>query len=94
VLFRSSERVEANGDSVPDVEEDNLSVTSLLLQLPGDALHSIASFLSPVEWQATSCASRSSNSACQSVFSRVRMHGFRCATEVASAWVSPPRRWF
>jgi len=82
----SSERVEANGDSVPDVEEDNLSVTSLLLQLPGERCIQLPLFLSPVEWQATSCASRSSNSACQSVFSRVRMHGFRCATEVASAW--------
>lgn len=61
---------------------------SILLQVPSDALHCIASFLTPTEWKAISCTSRSSQVACQSVFTRVRLHGFRCATEVASAWVS------
>jgi len=63
--------------------------SGVLLQIPTDALHSIASFLSPVEWKAISSTSRTSRAACQSVYTRVRLHGFRCATEVATAWVSP-----
>jgi hypothetical protein len=62
--------------------------SGILLQIPADALHSIASFLSPAEWKAISSTSRASRAACQSVYTRVRLHGFRCATEVATAWVS------
>jgi hypothetical protein len=62
--------------------------SGVLLQIPSDALHSIASFLSPAEWKAISSTSRTSRAACQSVYTRVRLHGFRCATEVATAWVS------
>lgn len=64
------------------------SGSGILLQIPADALHSIASFLSPAEWKAISSTSRTSRAACQSVYTRVRLHGFRCATEVATAWVS------
>lgn len=62
--------------------------SSILLQVPSDALHCIASFLSPSEWRTISCTSRACKAACQNVYTRVRLHGFRCATEVASAWVS------
>ena len=84
-----SENTESFAGLAPRHDDDvNLSVTSVLLQLPGDALHSIASFVSPADWRAMSRTSRASRAACQGVFTRVRMHGFRCATEVVLAWVS------
>lgn len=59
----------------------------LLLGLPVDALHSIASFLTPTEWSCFSQCSKGAARACREVFRRVRMHGFRCATEVVTAMV-------
>lgn len=62
-----------------------------LMSLPIDSLHCVASFLTPLEWaqygQTCSAASKIS----REIFRRVRMHGFRCATEVVSAWVSIKR---
>jgi hypothetical protein len=59
----------------------------LLLNLPGDAWHGIATFLHPADLRAMSASSKAGRLACGGVFHRIRMHGFRCATEVVSAWV-------
>jgi Tub family len=64
-----------------------LERTPGLLSLPIDSLHCIASFLNPVEW----CHGFGSMSKATSVLSReivrrVRLHGFKCATEVVTAF--------
>lgn len=58
----------------------------LLLSLPVDSLHSIASFCSCEEWANFGLSSHGSNRACREVFKRVKMHGFRCAFEVIASW--------
>ena len=60
----------------------------LILSLPIDSLHSIASFLTPVEWTKFGLGNKVAGNICREIFRRVRMHGFRCATEVITAWVS------
>lgn len=60
----------------------------LILSLPIDSLHGIASFLTPVEWTSFGQCNKGTNKICREIFRRVRMHGFRCATEVITAWVS------
>ena len=59
-----------------------------IVSLPIDSLHTIASFLSPLEWASFGGVSKGSRRICKEIFRRVRMHGFRCATEVVTAWVS------
>jgi len=61
---------------------------SSLVSLPIDSLHSIASFLRPIEWRNFGQCNKPTNKICREIFRRVRMHGFRCATEVVTAWVS------
>jgi len=58
----------------------------ILWALPIDSLHSIASFLIPIEWKQFGRCNKATNKICREVFRRVRMHGFRCATEVVTAW--------
>lgn len=60
----------------------------ILCSLSIDSLHCIASFLAPVDWSNFGQANHATNRVCNQIFRRVRMHGFRCATEVVSAWVS------
>ena len=60
----------------------------IILSLPIDSLHCIASFLSPGEWTSFGQSGKGAGRVCREVFRRVRMHGFRCATEVVTAWVS------
>ena len=60
----------------------------ILCSLSIDSLHCIASFLPPTDWSNFGQANHATNRVCNQVFRRVRMHGFRCATEVISAWVS------
>lgn len=60
----------------------------ILCSLSIDSLHCIASFLATVDWANFGQANHATNRVCNQVFRRVRMHGFRCATEVISAWVS------
>ena len=60
----------------------------MFMFLPTDALHGIACFLTATEWARFGQTSRDSNRVCREVFRRIRMHGFRCATEVVAAWVS------
>jgi hypothetical protein len=59
-----------------------------LLSLPIDSLHCIASFLTPIEWSSFGRSNRAASRVYREVSRRVRMHGFRCATEVVAAWVS------
>uniref|UniRef100_A0A7S1ZHA6 Tubby C-terminal domain-containing protein n=1 Tax=Ditylum brightwellii TaxID=49249 RepID=A0A7S1ZHA6_9STRA len=63
------------------------AVPLLLLSLPVDSLHCIASFLSTTDWSNMSLSSRGANRACREIFRRARMHGYRCATEVVMAWM-------
>ena len=58
-----------------------------LVSLPMDSLHCIASFLTPVEWSQYGQTCTAASKVCRDIFRRVRMHGFRCATEVITAWV-------
>lgn len=60
----------------------------VLLGLPIDALHAIASFLSPKDFCNFGLCSKGATKVSGDVFRRVRMHGFLCATEVVTAWVS------
>lgn len=60
----------------------------ILCSLSIDSLHCIASFLAPKDWSNFGQASKSTRRVGDQVFHRVRIHGFRCATEVISAWVS------
>mmetsp|Transcript_39652 Transcript_39652/g.95808 ORF Transcript_39652/g.95808 Transcript_39652/m.95808 type:complete len:1046 (-) Transcript_39652:72-3209(-) len=57
-----------------------------ILTLPIDSLHWLASFLLPSEWSSFGECSKPSNRICREIFKRVKMHGFRCATEVVTAW--------
>ena len=67
---------------------DHQRSSSLFLSsLPIDSLHSIASFLKPIEWKNFGQCNKSTNKISREIFRRVRMHGFRCATEVVTAWV-------
>lgn len=60
--------------------------TPEMLSLPVDALHAIASFLKPAEWYEFGQASSSAHRVCREIVRRVRMHGFKCATEIVTAW--------
>ena len=60
----------------------------MLVSLPIDSLHCVASFLSATEWANFGQANKAARKISQEIFRRVRMHGFKCATEVVSAWVS------
>ena len=59
-----------------------------ILALPIDSLHWLASFLTPFEWSNFGQCNRVANRICREIFKRVQMHGFRCATEVVTSWVS------
>jgi hypothetical protein len=63
-----------------------------LMSLPIDSLHCIASFLTPLEWAQYGQTCTAASKICREIFRRVRMHGFKCATEVISAWVSQSLR--
>lgn len=67
---------------------DSVGTIPLILTLPIDSLHCIASFLAPGEWASFGRSGKGSSRVCREIFRRVRMHGFRCATELVTAWVS------
>lgn len=72
-------------DSLTKKQVGSDSTTSIA-SLPVDSLHCIASFLSLSDWAEFGLASRSTKRICREVIRRVRLHGFRCATEVVTAW--------
>ena len=83
LLFRNQQR---NSDSTSSgIQQLNASLT--ISSLPIDFLHNIASFLIPIEWTSFGKCSKATNKICKEIFRRVRMHGFRCATEVITSWV-------
>lgn len=57
-----------------------------IFSLPMDSLHSVASFLTPVEWCEFGAASKQAKKVCKEIIRRVRLHGFRCASEVVTSW--------
>jgi hypothetical protein len=59
----------------------------LLLGLPTDALHAVTSFLSLEDCCNFGLCSSGAARVFREVLRKVRMHGFRCATEVVTAWV-------
>jgi hypothetical protein len=73
---------------IPLASSISLPAETLLISLTIDSLHWIASFLLPMEWAKFGHSSKAANRVCKQIFQRVRMHGFRCATEVVTAWVS------
>lgn len=72
-------------DQTPSLEiKSNLS----MFELPLDALHAIASFLTLHEWRQFGMMNRDASLACREILQKVKMHSFLCAVEVVSAWVS------
>lgn len=65
-----------------------------LLALPTDALHTVSTFLEVRDWCSVSLTSRVAHGVCRDVFRRVRMHGFKCAAEIITSWVSLFWVWF
>jgi hypothetical protein len=72
----------------PSWRQQTSSPALRLLSLPVDSLHCIASFLTASDWAKFGQTTTIATPICRDVFTRVRMHGFRCATEVVTAWVS------
>ena len=69
----------------PSLEtKSNLS----MFELPLDALHAIASFLTLDEWRQFGMMNRDASLACREILQKVKMHSFLCAVEVVSAWVT------
>jgi hypothetical protein len=68
-------------------QSNSESVLAQLSSLPIDSLHSIASYLTPTEWISFGQCNKGTNRFCKEIFNRVRMHGYRCATEIITAWV-------
>lgn len=99
IIGKNNQRGDGGDEAAEDDDDDSpttVSGTSLsapillgeaLLTLPNDALHGVASFLPPEDWKALSQSSKQASKACKSVWKRVRMHGFKCATNIATAWV-------
>ena len=59
-----------------------------LFQLPQDALHSISTFLTPHDLHHWCQVNTDARQVGKEVGTRVRMHAFKCAMEVMTAWVS------
>eukprot|EP00977_Amphora_coffeiformis_P015459 scaffold4511_cov171-Amphora_coffeaeformis.AAC.25 len=57
-----------------------------ILTLPLDSLHQIASFLTPLEWLHFAQTNKTASVASREIIRRVRLHGFKCAAEVVTAW--------
>lgn len=58
-----------------------------LLSVPLDSLHYIASFLTPSEFNDGFCLiNKTSHIHCREIIRRVKLHAFKCASEVVSAW--------
>lgn len=58
-----------------------------ILSLPIDSLHCVASFLTPEEWcNGFGLASKMAALYSRQIIRRVRLHGFKCATEIVTAF--------
>lgn len=77
------------GATTKPLQTDSPNLSEIvLLGLPSDALHAITSFLSPEDCCNFGVCSSGASKVLREVLRKVRMHGFRCATEVVTAWVS------
>lgn len=57
-----------------------------LFSLPLDTLHTIATFLKMDDWREFSLISQGASKIYKQIVNRIKMHGFKCAAEVAIAW--------
>lgn len=75
---------------IPTYEKPLLEIKSNLhmFELPLDALHAIASFLTLEEWRNFGLINRDASLACREILQKVKMHSFLCAVEVVTTWVS------
>jgi hypothetical protein len=67
-------------------QASRISNNTDLLGLPMDALHSISSFLTPQEWCNFVTTNKSASRIGREILQNARLHGFRCAMEVVTAW--------
>jgi hypothetical protein len=86
ISFNSSNKNSPSNNSSNNTS--NPGAISQVLSLPIDSLHCVASFLTPLEWAQYGQTCSAASKICREIFRRVRIHGFRCATEVVMAWVS------
>lgn len=75
----------------PETSKGEMATTPVskpeIRSLPLDSLHCIASFLTPSEWcNGFGLVNKTINTQCREIVRRVRMHAFKCATEVVCAW--------
>lgn len=68
-------------------DQDQNIYPLLFSSVPLDALHCIAGFLTVEDWYNVGLVSKEALVACREVFKKVKMHGFKCAVEIISAWV-------
>lgn len=79
----------SNNNNDPSSTATNTANTTPheLQSLPLDALHCIASFLTPSDWcNRLGLTHKAAHAQCQQIVRRVRLHGFKCATEIIAAW--------
>jgi len=85
-----SKPVQVSSSIAPPVSgfrlKPSIQPSLIFSSLPLDALHSIAGFLTVKEWCNVGMLSKEGHHACKEVFRKIKMHGFKCAVEVASAW--------
>jgi hypothetical protein len=88
-LLSDNKQSTINSTATPVIRRTNAtdSGTSCVAALPIDALHCIASFLKPREWcNGFGLVNKAALVQCREVIRRIRLHGFRCATEVVTAY--------
>ncbi|GKY91197.1 hypothetical protein MPSEU_000092400 [Mayamaea pseudoterrestris] len=57
-----------------------------ILSMTQDSLHSIASFLTPLDWCRFGQTNKAALKLCNETTRSVRLHGFRCAQEIVASW--------
>jgi hypothetical protein len=78
--------MESHGNQEPADETGLDTAPCGIVCLPIDALHAVASFLEPCEWSEFALSNRAACRVAREIVRRVRMHAFKCALEVATAW--------
>jgi Tub family len=80
---RDDDEDRSSSEEEPVSQHQSPSIQSL----PLDALHGIASFLTPMEWcHHFGVLNTVTHMHCRTILQRVYMHAFKCATEVITAW--------
>jgi hypothetical protein len=86
--LKSEQPMSAESLPTPRPKSDLAPKRILLFKVPIDAFHCISTFLTIGDCCNLSLASKESQVACRDIFYRLRMHAFKCAIEVVTAWVS------